>query len=102
MGRPTEVEKISLEDMTRLAERLESGQASDADVRRALGMVLKMFVAERMLGLTSVPEFERHIRDCPARKNYIETQQNRLLTWPVAATVITIILSAVGLILKFC
>lgn len=88
MGKPTAVENVSLERLKTLAERLENGTANDRDRDEALGTTLKMFAAERELGLVSMDEFERHVRDCPALR-IKSTTWNAAKGWTIFGSVLT-------------
>jgi len=85
MGKPTAVETVSLERLKTLAERLENGTANDRDRDEALGTALKMFAAERELGLVSMDELERHILTCPNR----HTQWNAAKAWTIIISTLT-------------
>ena len=100
MGKPTAVENVSLDRLKTLAERLENGTASDRDRDEALGTTLKMFAAERELGLVSVDELDRHkkedhniaeavrvhIANCPNK----QAQWNSAKAWTIIVSVITV------------
>ena len=91
MGKPTEVEKISLDRLKTLANRLESGEATERDRDEALGTTLRMFAAEREMGLVSVGELKSHIKTCPHRSRFGPS---------AAVTVITVSGMLVGLAVK--
>jgi len=105
MGKPTRVEDVSLDRMSTLASRLEDGGATEKDRDEALGTILKMFVAERRMGLVSVGEFNelkrQNMQDLAAHVAGCPHQKTKKLGWPAASTIITVVLSVVGLIAKF-
>lgn len=98
MGKPTAVENVSLERLKTLAERLENGTATERDRDEALGTTLKMFAAERELGLVSMDELERHKQEDhdieEAIRQHIANCPNKHSTWN-AAKAVSIIASVV-------
>ena len=99
MGKPTAVENVSLERLKTLAERLENGTASERDRDEALGTTLKMFAAERELGLVSMEELERHKKEdhdveAALHAHVVEfhgkaTQWNAAKAWTIILSVLT-------------
>lgn len=102
MGKPTAVENVSLERLKTLAERLENGTANERDRDEALGTTLKMFAAERELGLVSMDELERHKKDDhdieAAVRLHVANCPNKQPAWNSAKawTIIVSVITACG------
>jgi hypothetical protein len=106
MGKPTEVENVSIKRLENLADILESGTATNRDRDEALGTVMRMWAAERRFGLLSMEEFEDHKKSKDDHdfdtlfKYHIANCPNKRVEWNAAKTwsIIFVALTASGTI----